>query len=126
MHRKYLRVPGGTGAFGALTICGTFEGFHPVEFDPGLWDEYPFDYGVIAEPEDDQGYLVFAKISEEYERYHLESFRFQELEESSKLSDIYLRDNVFSNINGGLGIFGAKAETKTIWSEKPTLSYLRQ
>lgn len=126
MHREYLRVPGGTEAFGALMISGTFEGFHPVEFDPGLWDEYPFDYGVIAEPDDDQGYLVFAKISEEYERYHLESFRFQELEKSSKLSDIYLRDNVFSNINGGLGIFGAKAETKTIWSEKPTLSYLRQ
>lgn len=128
MHRKYLRLCNGTEAFGGVTISGSFKGFHPVEFDAseGMNDEYPIDYGVIDTPADDQAYLVFAKISEEYEKYHMESFRIQELEESSKLSDIYLRDNVFSNINGGLGIFGARAETKMVWSDKPTLSYIGQ
>ena len=43
------------------------------------------------------------------------------LYESSILSDIYIRDNVFSNIDNGLGIFGAKAETKMVWSEKPSI-----
>ena len=75
----------------------------------------------ITDPADDQGYLVFASISEEYERYHMESFYFQDLYESSILSDIYIRDNVFSNIDNGLGIFGAKAETKMVWSEKPSI-----
>ena len=115
MHRKYLRFAG--GHFSASIIAGTFEGFYPIDSIHDSDDvRYITNHGVIEEPADDQGYLVFASLSEEYETYHMDYFRFKELEQSSKLSDIYLRDNVFTNINGGLGIFGAKAETKMVWS----------
>ena len=125
MHDKFLRFQTWPEQ---IKITGSFKGFYPMEIDKerGYHKRYLIDDGYLSEPADDQGYLVFASISDEYEKYHMETFRFQELEESSKLSDIYLRDNVFSNINGGLGIFGAKAETKMVWSEKPKLAVIQQ
>lgn len=115
MHDRYLRL---LTRPEALKVSGSFNGFYPVKFTED-WEVE--NDGVISEPADDQGYLVFANISEEYEIYHVESFYFQQIDSSSILSDIYLRDNVFTNINGGLGIFGAKAETKMVWSEKPEI-----
>ena len=119
MHKEYLRLP----YSGFLFVSGAFEGFYPVEFVSDD-SEYVLNDGVITDPAEDQGYLVFASLSEEYEKYHTEALRFMELQESSQLSDIYLRDNVFSNINCGLGIFGAKAETKMVWSDSPSLDIL--
>lgn len=115
MHDRYIRFP---SCPEQISISGSFKGFYPVEFTED-WNVR--NDGVITDPADDQGYLVFASISEEYERYHVESFYFQDLYESSILSDIYIRDNVFSNIDNGLGIFGARAETKMVWSEKPSI-----
>ena len=129
MHRRYLHPLSKNG--GRFIISGTFNGFYPVEFEEedGVFSysrekEKPLNDGVLTNPADDQGYLVFASISEEYDKYQTEAFRFMELQESSQLSDIYLRENVFTNINGGLGIFGAKAETKMVWSDSPTIEYL--
>ena len=115
MHDRYLRF---LSRPEVLNVSGSFKGFYPVKFTED-WEVE--NDGVISEPADDQGYLVFANISEEYEIYHVESFYFQQIDSSSILSDMYLRDNVFTNINGGLGIFGAKAETKMVWSEKPEI-----
>ena len=123
MHEKYLRtdtIKEDTFVFSELVISGTFKGFYPVEF-VSEDSEYIVNDGVIEEPADDQGYLVFAVVSDEYEKYHDEALRFQALQESSQLSDIYLRDNVYTNINGALGIFGAKAETKMVWSDSPII-----
>ena len=121
MHEKYIRFE--TNPL-VLVVSGSFEGFHPVEY---LSDEshYVLNEGLIADPAEDQAYLVFASLSDEYEKYHFEARRFLEIQNSSQLSDIYLRDNVFSNINGGLGIFGAKAETRTVWSDSPRLDGIR-
>ena len=120
MHEKYIRFE--TNPL-VLVVSGSFEGFYPVEF---ISEEshYVLNEGLITDPAEDQAYLVFASVSDEYEKYHFEARRFLEIQNSSQLSDIYLRENVFSNINGGLGIFGAKAETKMMWSDSPRLEYL--
>lgn len=36
------------------------------------------------------------------------------------MSDIYLRNNIYSNINGGLGIFGAMISRKYPWARTYT------
>ena len=122
MHEKYIRFE--TNPM-AIIISGCFEGFYPVEFVSDESHQVLND-GVITAPADDQAYLVFATVSDDYEKYHFETRRFLEIQNSSQLSDIYLRDNVFTNINGGLGIFVAKAETKVVWSDSPMLEYLQQ
>ena len=128
MYKRYLRtdlILNDSYVFDELLVSGSFEGFYPVEF---VAEDNCYDIvndGVIEEPADDQGYLVFAIMSEEYEKYHDEALRFMELQESSQLSDIYLRDNIYTNINGGLGIFGAKAETKMVWSDSPTIRFIK-
>ena len=120
MHDRYLRFEKNPGI---VMVSGTFEGFYPVEF-VSEESEDVLNCGVITNPSDDQGYLVFASVSHEYDKYHTETLFFQELQESFKLTDIYFRENVYTNINGGLGIFGAKAETKMVWSDSPTLRIL--
>lgn len=129
MHNKYLHPL--SKRHGVYVISGTFNGFYPVEFHEEdsvhsytAEKERPLNDGVLTNPADDQSYLVFASLSEEYDEYQTESLRFMELQESSKLSDIYLRDNVYTNIHNALGIFGAKAETKMIWSDSPTVESL--
>ena len=126
MHKRYLRteeIQKDTYVFNELVVTGSFKGFYPVEFLSEEREEIVND-GVIADLAEDQGYLAFALLSEEYEKYHEEALRFMELQESSQLSDIYLRDNIFTNIKGGLGIFGAKAETKMVWSDSPTIRFI--
>ena len=120
MHDSYLRFSHKTDAYFSCTISGTFEGFYPVEFEAES-DDYPLNKGVIAQPADDQGYLVFATVSDDFEKYHAEAKRFIEIQESSQLSDIYLRDNIYTNISNGLGIFAAKAETWMVWSDTITI-----
>ena len=126
MHRRYLHPLSKNG--GTFIISGTFNGFYPVEFHEEdsvhsytAEKERPLNDGVLTDPADDQGYLVFASLSEEYDKYQTEALRFMELQESSQLSDIYLRENVYTNIHNALGIFGAKAETKMVWSDSPTI-----
>ena len=129
MHKKYLHPL--SKRHGIYVISGTFNGFYPVEFHEEdsvhsytAEKERPLNDGVLTNPADDQSYLVFASLSDEYDKYQTESLRFMELQESSKLSDIYLRDNVYTNIHNALGIFGAKAETKMVWSDSPTIESL--
>ena len=128
MHKRYLRtdlIVNDSYVFNELLVSGSFEGFYPVEFVAEDNCYHIENDGVIEDPADDQGYLAFALLSEEYEKYHDEALRFMELQESSQLSDIYLRDNIFTNIKGGVGIFGAKAETKMVWSDSPTIVFLK-
>lgn len=57
-----------------------------------------------------KGDVLFTTTSEDYDKYLSESVYYQQMQESSDMSSIYIRDNIFSNINGGVGIFGAKTE----------------
>ena len=50
--------------------------------------------------------VFFDAMSEDYDRYLCEAYQQYYAEQSSDISTIYLRDNLFTNIHGGLGIFG--------------------
>ena len=112
LHKRFLRLDltKVSDDTRALIISGDFEGkfFH-----------YP-PYGHVSdwhdEPYDDEGYLVAAATSADYDKYLRDAIYFKELSESSDLSSIYIRDNIFSNIHGGLGIFGAYTTSIHMWT----------
>ena len=114
-----------------LTIAGNFLGNFPYSIDVGqrlIWHNVPFesewvvkndnvtDYGILKKPGAKDGYLVFARFSEDYEKFLNEVLKFKEIQESTDMSTIYLRDNIFTNISGGVGIFGAESRTNMMWS----------
>ena len=52
-------------------------------------------------------YVYFSAPSDDYDLYLLDAYQQYYAELSHALSSIYLRDNMYSNIHGGIGIFGA-------------------
>ena len=52
-------------------------------------------------------YLLLSSLSSDYGRFLKDAYQLRKVHEGGDLSSIYLRNNIHSNIQGGLGIFGA-------------------
>lgn len=76
---------------------------------------YYYDNPNRAQPLGSKGGVYFTTVSDDYDRYLLEAVYYQQQQESDDMATIYKRDNIFSNINGGIGIFGAKTEYRSDW-----------
>lgn len=74
--------------------------------------------GIGGAPKPEQGRLMFTSVSEDYDKYLQESVYFHKQQTSDNLSSIYVRENIFSNIQGGLGIFGAQMVSPVSWSRE--------
>ena len=61
----------------------------------------------FGKPLPTEGYLVFESLSDNYLTYIRDAIHFMHLKESTDMSSIYLRDNLYTNVFGGLGIFAA-------------------
>lgn len=59
--------------------------------------------------------LYYFSASEDYDRFLRESYQLLEARSSDNLTDFFLRTNVFSNIQGAIGLFGAKMECMKEW-----------
>ena len=75
------------------------------------WDgtegRYVLDpFTTNREPMASNGYLLFMAVSDSYDGYLAEAVTFKALLEGSDLSEIYRRENMNSNIIGGIGFFG--------------------
>ena len=81
-------------------VCGSFYINH------GYYDS---DYNLIDYDE----YLLFSSLSPDYGRFVKDAYQLKKVRDGDDLSSIYLRDNIYSNIQGGLGIFGAMVSTVT-------------
>ena len=93
LYKSYVCIPKGRHVF---SLSGSFEGFN------------------------DNGYILFTTISADYEKYMMEASNYQQIMASSDISTIYLRDNLFTNISGGVGIFGARISRKYPWTSSYT------
>ena len=93
LYKSYVCIPKGRHVF---SLSGSFEGFN------------------------DNGYILFTTLSADYEKYMMEAANYQQIMESSDISTIYLRDNLFTNISGGVGIFGARISRKYPWTSSYT------
>lgn len=141
LHDRYLRLDE-TSLPQTFCVSGSFEGrycrvqpayFHYFPPMPGAGSDgitsasrdawayeghsFTESWGYAAEPAADEGYLLCLTCSADYDRYLLEATDYQKIRESSDLTSIYLRDNIFSNISGGVGIFGAVTRRKYPWAE---------
>lgn len=76
---------------------------------------YEYDNPNKEQPLGSKGGVFFTTVSDDYDRYLLEAIHYQQQQESDDMTTIYKRDNIFSNINGGVGIFGAKTEYRSDW-----------
>lgn len=119
LHRKYLRFretpqkeEGRNWGYSFL-ISGNLRGKYNCS-DFYRW--YYGDRGQVVNLQPDEGYLLFTSVSEDYDKYLLDAYAKQEIQESTDLTTIYLRDNVFTNLSGGLGLFGAAVIHKMQWS----------
>ena len=56
-------------------------------------------------------------LSDDYDRYLCEAYQQYYAGQSSDISTIYLRDNIFSNIQGGLGIFGCVTHNSSYYQD---------
>lgn len=61
--------------------------------------------------------VFFDALSDDYDRYLCEAYQQYYAEQSSDISTIYLRDNLFTNIHGGLGIFGCVTRNRQYYYE---------
>ena len=61
----------------------------------------------FGKPLPTEGYLVFESLSDNYLDYIRDAIHIMQMKESTDMSTIYLRDNLYTNVVGGLGIFAA-------------------
>lgn len=117
IHRRYLRFPAmDLSEYKGwwFRVSGSMQGKYNCR---DFYQIYYGDEGGLAKPLlPDEGYLEITTVSRDLDEYLQDAYFNQQLQESSDLSAIYLRDNSFTNIHGGLGIFGAKCSRKYQWS----------
>ncbi len=112
LHKRYLRFATGlwdeTLAGEQILVSGSFTGRY-----------YAGNPVFMNDPDsavkDDEGIIVVSVVSDDYDRFLLDVIKEQLLSESADLPSIYLRENTYSNIKGGVGIFGAKTERIVGW-----------
>ena len=105
LHNRYLIFPKKSDEVQKFFILsGSFAG----EWSPQSYDDYHEGKS--------KGYLVFVSMSDNYKRYLDDAIRLQILNEYGDLTRIYVRDNMYSNINGGIGLFAATSEERGDWA----------
>ena len=105
LHNRYLIFPKNSDAMQEFfVLSGSFAG----AWSPQSYEDYQED-----KP---KGYLVFVSMSDNYKRYLDDAIRLQILNEPGDLTRIYVRDNIYSNINGGIGLFAATSEERGDWA----------
>lgn len=92
-HDRFLRIDGGKAHEPFLITCN-FKHWYD-KFYPQIRH-----YGTRP--------MVFMSVSDVYDDYLKTALIMEEMQSSSDMSTIYLRDNLPSNIQGGVGIFGCK------------------
>ena len=118
LHRHYLRFPAADLLNGWwFTVSGSMQGkYNCKDFYRSFYWKYYGDMGLVSSLLPDEGYLEITAVSKELDQLLCDAHYRHQLQESSDLSTIYLRDNSFTNIHGGLGIFGARCSRKYQWS----------
>ena len=112
LYNKFLCIPAGAEKVEKYFILsGSFT---------GKWYDVNNSIEEDREPYEDEGYLVLMAISDSYRHYLREACHFIDIKESTDMSAIYLRDNIYSNIKGGAGIFAASVSDELQWANRYT------
>ena len=109
MYKSYIRLPEENAQ--VFYLSGNLSGNY-CERGVGDWG--------FAEDTEDKGYILCIAPSKDYDIYLQEAYKYIDIQQSTSMSDIYLRDNIYSNVKGGLGIFGAMISRKYPWARTYT------
>ncbi|MBR5736146.1 MAG: DUF4249 family protein [Bacteroidales bacterium] len=88
IHRDFLRIP-----------KAEEQTQYPITIDG--------DFSLFSGGNNGHNYVCFVALSDDYDSYLLNAYQQYYAEQSDDLSSIYLRDNLYGNIHGGIGIFGS-------------------
>lgn len=102
LHYNYLRFPANDNIGTEFYISGSFQG-------------YLSDVSDFVHAEKRPAELHWLAVSEDYDIYIKSSDVLLGFKTSSDMADMFLRDNVYSNIHGAIGLFGAKIEDRIEW-----------
>ena len=109
-HDAFLRIP-------PVREIGERKSTDPDGFF-SVSGEFSTDYDHLGRVIDRAGYLLFMSVSEEYDRYLKEL-----LIEGAKLertdgsfAALFDHENLYSNIDGGAGIFGSYSQARSYWN----------
>ena len=103
-HRRYLRFPVRDAERTEFLVSGDFRNY--------MADPTDFVHSDKRFSE-----LRYFSASEEYDHYLVDSYLLDQAGSSTDLSEIFLRENVYTNIQGAVGIFGAKVERSLRWDD---------
>ena len=118
IHRRFLRLEKQASYEWfeiEFVISGNFKGNYYYYLDKAK-----------RERSETEGYLESISVTDDYDRYLREAIAYQLKQESTDLTTIYQRENIFTNINGGVGIFGAQIKTVLQWLRAFTPLYTDQ
>lgn len=113
VHRKYLRFPKRESPSQLYFVVEGLSGLNYYE-------------DMSRDPLPTECVLYFAALSDEYDRYLCEAIQYQQLQVSSDITAIYSRTNLYTNIHGGLGVFGAVTKMPIRWSGVYTSEFISQ
>ena len=99
LHRRFLRIPN-VSSEQSLYVSGDFPGVY------GLDDIFVF-------PE--RMYVWFSSFSQDYDRYLKQAFTTVNAGITTDLSSIFVRNNFYSNVHGGIGILGTCSSSVQEW-----------
>ena len=107
-HKRYLRFP--VMEYTPDTpfyVSGSFRGY--------ISDYKDFIHADVRPAE-----LHYFSASADYDLFLKDCYHLIDLKNSTDMADIFVRDNVYSNIHGAIGLFGAKIERALEWEGKET------
>ena len=128
LHYKYIRFSGKSlQSNEAFAISGDFSGPHYGDAQPGIVIQMEKSDKMFAEaagqPYDNifttghAGYVNFKFVSDEYDHYLKDVAEYELLYDiGNDIVGIYSNTNIYTNIQGGIGIFGAEVDNKLYWS----------
>ena len=128
MHYRYLRLQCSfdTPKRGPFNPEAVVDGYYPCEFCGHIYVAASFRqyrYG-IPHP---KAYLVFQVANEDYDRYLKTLVSWSQKKEyggNTSLTDIWeYKSQLYSNINNGLGIFGAKYVKRVPYMDYESITY---
>lgn len=99
LHEHYLRFPASAGEPdpAPFYVSGNFRGY--------MSDHKDFLHAELRPAE-----LHYFAASEDYDLFLKDCYHILGVKASSDMADIFMRDNVHSNIHGAIGLFGGKVE----------------
>lgn len=99
MHDRFIRINGGKAGDRFLLNCNFVQ-----------WWTWLYGKDYYQVPKYGSRYMKFMSVSDIYDQYLKTALIMEEMQNSSDMSAIYLRDNLPTNIHGGIGVFGGMVE----------------